>query len=169
MLVRVFGVVGAFLIVSGLATGYVTQLFPEKLGNYRRAVNVANNRCPTLAALRPVAQQPAGTVLTFVDMGPRLITVTPHSAIAGPYHRNGRQILDVMRAWRGDAKNAYATVQRYRVDYILTCPNMSESTIYMSEAPQGFYGQLRRGQVPDWLQPVPLPRNSPYKMWRVVS
>jgi hypothetical protein len=131
-------------------------------------VNVANNRCPTLAALRPVAQQPAGTVLTFVDLGPRLITVTPHSAIAGPYHRNGRQILDVMLAWRGDAKNAYAMVQRYRVDYILTCPNMSESTIYMSEAPQGFYGQLRRGQVPDWLQPVPLPRNSPYKMWRVV-
>ena len=169
MLVRVFGVVGAFLIVSGLATGYVTQLFPEKMGNYRRAVNVANNRCPTLAALRPVAQQPAGTVLTFVDLGPRLITVTPHSAIAGPYHRNGRQILDVMRAWRGDAKNAHATVQRYRVDYVLICPNMSESTIYMSEAPQGFYGQLRRGQVPDWLEPVPLPRNSPYKMWRVVS
>jgi hypothetical protein len=169
MLVRVIGVVGAFLIVSGLATSYVTQLFPENIGNYRRTVNVANNRCPTLAALRPVAQQPAGTVLTFVDLGPRLITVTPHSAIAGPYHRNGRQILDVMRAWRGDAKNAHATVQRYRVDYVLICPNMSESTIYLSEAPQGFYGQLRRGQVPDWLQPVPLPRNSPYKMWRVVS
>ena len=42
-------------------------------------------------------------VLTFVDLGPRLITVTHHDAIAGPYHRNAAQILDVMRAWRGDA------------------------------------------------------------------
>ena len=42
-------------------------------------------------------------MLTFVDLGPRLITVTPHDAIAGPYHRNAQQIVDVMRAWRGDA------------------------------------------------------------------
>ncbi|MGZ8311172.1 MAG: AcrB/AcrD/AcrF family protein [Allosphingosinicella sp.] len=168
MLVRVFGVVGAFLIVSGLATGYVTQLFPEKVGNYRTAVRTANSRCPSLAALAPVARQPAGTVLTFVDLGPRLIAVTPHSALTGPYHRNGRQILDVMRAWRGDAANARATIDRYRVDYVLICPNLSESTIYRSEAPHGFYGQLSRNKAPDWLRPVPLPPNSPFRMWRVV-
>ncbi|HWT12187.1 MAG TPA: AcrB/AcrD/AcrF family protein [Allosphingosinicella sp.] len=169
MLVRVVGVVAAFLIVSGLATGYVTQLFPARTSDYRRAVNVANGRCPTLAALRPIARQPRGTVLTFVDLGPRLITVTPHDAIAGPYHRNARQILDVMRTWRGNAANARSTVERYRVDYLLICPNLSESTVYRSEAPQGFYAQLVAGKVPPWLQPVALPRNSPYRMWRVVD
>ena len=61
-----------------------------------------------------------------------------------------------------------ATVERYRVDYLLICPNLSESTIYRSEAPNGFYVQLMRGKVPAWLQPVPLPANSPYRMWRVV-
>ena len=49
-------------------------------------------------------------VLTFVDLGPRLITVTPHDAITGPYHRNAAQILDVMHAWRGDEANALRTV-----------------------------------------------------------
>ena len=39
--------------------------------------------------LRPVALQPKGIVFTFVDLGPRLITVTHHDAITGPYHRNG--------------------------------------------------------------------------------
>lgn len=169
MLVRVVGVVGAFLLVSGLATGYATQLFPKPLSAARKAINIANSRCPTLAALRPVAQQPAGMVLTFIDLGPRLITVTPHNAVTGPYHRNARQIIDVMRAWRGDAENARRTIERYRADYVLICPNLSESTIYRSEAPQGFYMQLVRGTVPDWLEPVPLPANSPYKMWRVVS
>jgi hypothetical protein len=168
MIVRVAGVVLAFLIVSGLATGYVTTFFPQPVSNYRRGVNVANSRCPTLAALRPVALQPRGIVLTFVDLGPRLITVTHHDAITGPYHRNARQIIDVMRAWRGDAANARATVDRYRVDYVLICPNLSESTIYRAEAPHGFYAQLSSGKAPDWLRPLPLPGNSPYRMWRVV-
>ena len=168
MLVRVAGVVVVFLIISGVATGTFTRLFPQRVSQYRQSVNLANARCPTLGALRPVAQQPPGTVLTFVDLGPRLITVTPHNAIIGPYHRNGQQIVDVMRAWRGDAKNALATIRRYRVDYVLICPNLSESTIYRAEAPQGFYAKLVQGQVPDWLSPVPLPRNSPYRMWRVV-
>ena len=53
-----------------------------------------------------MARQPRGRVLTFVDLGPRLITVTPHDAVTGPYHRNARQIIDVMRAWRGNAGNA---------------------------------------------------------------
>jgi hypothetical protein len=39
----------------------------------------------------------------------------------------------------------------------------------MSEAPDGFYGQLQHGKVPGWLQPVMLPKDSPYKMWKVVG
>jgi len=169
MLVRVFGVVIVFVLVSGIATGSVSQYFNDTpLSEGRKAINRANNGCPTLWALAPVARQPAGMVLTFVDLGPRLITVTPHSAITGPYHRNAGQILDVMHAWRGDEANALRTVQHYRVDYVLICPHLSESTIYESEAPNGFYTQLLRGKVPAWLSPVQLPANSPYRMWRVV-
>jgi hypothetical protein len=131
-------------------------------------VQLATRRCATIGALQPVAHQEPGTVLTFVDLGPRLITLTPHSAIAGPYHRNAEQIIDVMRAWRGDAANARATIERYRAAYVLICPNMSESTIYQAEAPDGFYMQLARGNAPGWLAPVALPEDSPYRMWRVV-
>jgi hypothetical protein len=168
MVARIGGVILAFLVVSGLLTGYFTDLFRAPLSQSRRAVNIANSRCPTLAALAPVARQPRGRVLTFVDLGPRLIAVTPHDAITGPYHRNARQIIDVMRAWRGDEANARSTVARYRVDYVLICPNLSESTIYRSEARQGFYMQLIRGKAPGWLAPVSLPADSPYRMWRVV-
>jgi hypothetical protein len=52
---------------------------------------------------------------------------------------------------------------------LLTCPKSSTTTIFMSEAPKGFYGQLERGQVPNWLTPVALPKDSPYKMWRVTG
>lgn len=165
--VRIIGISATIVIISGLGTWLATRLFPEQVSEYRQRVNLANSRCPTLGALRPVAQQPRGTVLTFVDLGPRLITTTHHDALAGPYHRNGAQIIDVMRAWRGDAANARETIARYRVDYVLICPDYSESTIYRSEAPEGFYAMLAQGDAPDWLTPIPLPENSPYRMWRV--
>jgi hypothetical protein len=172
LLVRVLGTVLAFLLVSGiLAQQTLSQalsLFPPKPRPGMKAVNKANNLCPTLWALKPVGQVPRGQVLTFVDLGPRLITVTHHDAVAGPYHRNGQDIIDVMRVFRGSADNARSTVERRRIDYVLICPGLSESTVYASQAKNGFYMQLVRGKIPAWLAPVPLPANSPYRMWRVV-
>ncbi len=160
-------VVLAFLLASGLALQLPSDLFknqPTKPGN---ATNRANSRCPTLAALRPIARIPRGYVLTFVDLGPRLITVTHHDAVAGPYHRNGAQILAVHKFFRGSEANARATAARLGVDYVLICPNMSESTIYRSETPKGFYVTLASGKVPAWLERIRLPGNSPYRMWRI--
>jgi hypothetical protein len=168
LLVRVVGTVAAFLLVSGILPQQALRFFPPKPRPGMSAVNKANNLCPTLRALAPVARVPRGQVLTFVDLGPRLIAVTHHDAVAGPYHRNGRDIIDVMRAFRGTADNARATVERRGIDYVLICPGLSESTLYSSQAKNGFYMQLIRSNVPAWLEPVPLPAESPYRMWRVV-
>lgn len=168
MPVRVVGTFALFLLASGLLPQLVLRYFPPKPRPGMNVVNKANNLCPTLWALKPVAQVPRGQVLTFVDLAPRLIALTHHDAVAGPYHRNGGDIVDVMRAFRGSAEAARATVERRRIDYVLICPGLSESTVYASQARQGFYMQLARGKVPDWLQPVPLPAKSPYRMWRVV-
>ena len=72
------------------------------------AINRANRLCNSLAGCAPVAQQPKGRVFTFVDLGPRLITVTHHDSVIGPYHRNGEQIVDVMKTFRGSAEQARA-------------------------------------------------------------
>ncbi len=169
MPVRVAGTVALFLVASGLLPQQVVRYFPPDPRPGMNVVNKANNLCPSLAALKPVAQLPRGQVLTFVDLGPRLIAVTHHDAVAGPYHRNGRDIIDVMRTFRGTAEAARATVMRRGIDYVLICPGLSESTIYASQARQGFYMQLVRGKAPDWLLPVPLPAKSPYRIWRVVT
>ena len=46
------------------------------------------------------------------------------------------------------AKKFPALALKYRSNYVLNCPDSSTTTIFMSEAPKGFYGQLQRGQVP---------------------
>ncbi|MCA1652773.1 MAG: AcrB/AcrD/AcrF family protein [Sphingomicrobium sp.] len=168
--VRVLGTSAIVLLGMGALVPMVLNFIPGKPTSARdRAIGRANSLCPTLWAMRPVAQQPKGIVFTFVDLAPRLITVTHHDSISGPYHRNGAQIGDVMHAFRGSADEAHAIIRRYRANYVLTCPAMSQTTIFMAEAPKGFYGQLARGQVPKWLQPIPFPKDNPLKMYRVVS
>lgn len=158
------------LLAFGAAVPLGMNLVPgEKSSAARARVAKANRSCPSMAALAPINAQPKGTIFTFIDLGPRLIVATRHDAIGGPYHRNDRAIADVMKAFRGPEAEAHRIVTEYRSDYLLICPDMSTATIFMSEAPNGFYGQLVRGQVPAWLQPVELPKNSPFKMWRVVG
>jgi len=169
VLVRVVGPVLVAVAASGAAVPIAMRWFedpPEKPGAKR--IDLANRRCPTIPAMRPLAKLPPGIVFTFVDLGPRLIALTRHSAVAGPYHRNGQAIEDVMHAFRGSADEARQLILKRRADYLLICPDFSESTLYSTGAPQGFYMQLRDGRVPAWLTPVPLPKDSPFRMWRVM-
>jgi hypothetical protein len=166
-------VIGSALVVLaglGAAVPFAFNFIPEKPSTPReRAIGRANSQCGSMWGLRPGALQPKGVVFTFVDIGPRLIAVTHHDAITGPYHRNGQQIADVMNAFRGDADQAHRLIAKYRSTYLLTCPKSSTTTIFISEAPNGFYAQLERGKVPKWLTAVPLPKDSPFRMWRVVG
>jgi hypothetical protein len=162
----------AFVLLAMIGLGAVVptamQFAPAKKQTERDiAIARANRQCNSLAGLRPIAQQPKGMAFTFVDLGPRIITVTHHDAVTGPYHRNGEQIADVMKAFRGNDANARATLAKYRADYLLICPNSSTTTLFMAAAPRGFYAQLKGGQVPAWLQPIELPKDSPFRMWRV--
>lgn len=166
--VRTLGVVAVALVGFGALVPLGLKLAPAKVPTPREVeIEKANRLCNFIVAYRPIAQQPKGTVFTFLDYSPRLITLTHHNAIMGPYHRNGEQIADVMKAFRGSAEEARRIFAKYRADYLLTCPNSSTTTIFLSEAREGFYGQLTRGQVPGWLTPVPLPADSPFKMWRI--
>lgn len=168
MRVRVAGTFVAFLTVSGLFVGFAVKYLPVGLPDKRtRVIETANARCPTITVLSALNRLPPQTIFTFVDLGPRLITVTHHSAVAGPYHRNGSAILDVQHAFGGSAAQFRAIARRHGATLLLICPNMSESTLYRARNPGGFYDQLAHRKEPDWLEPLPLPRNSPLRLWRI--
>jgi hypothetical protein len=169
--VRVLGVAAVVLIGVGAVVPLIVDHLPADKPPTPRdiAIGRANRLCNTMWAFHPVALLPKGVVFTFVDLGPRLIAVTHHDGIAGPYHRNGQQIADVMNAFRGSEAQAHALIAKYHSNYLLTCPNSSTTTIFMAEASKGFYAQLQKNKVPNWLAPVPLPKDAPFRMWRVVS
>lgn len=168
LLVRVAGTVIAFLAVSGLFAGLLIPYLPGGKPDKRtRTVLRAGASCASLTAMRPLNQLPPQTIFTFVDLGPRLITVTHHDAIAGPYHRNGEAILDVQHAFVGTADDFRAIARKHGATLLLTCPNMAESTLYVARNKKGFYSQIAKGHVPQWLEPVPLPPNSPLRLWKI--
>jgi hypothetical protein len=169
-LVRSLATSAVIVICAGAIVPVVVSFIPEeKATPYEQSIGKANNLCNSLWGMHAIALQPKGMVFTFIDLGPRLIAVTHHDAVGGPYHRNGQQIADVMNAFRGSADQAHRLIAKYHSNYLLTCPNSSTTTIFMAETPKGFYAQLAHGQVPNWLQPVQLPKDSPFKMWRVVG
>ena len=145
----------------------VNYLPPDRPNAYTQRVNRATGRCLTIPALEPLDRFPAQTIFTFVDLGPRLITLTHHSAIAGPYHRNGDAILDVQHAFGRTPEEARAIMKRHGATLLMVCPNMAESTIYRARNPHGFYDQLARGATFPWLTPMPLPKGSPIRLFRI--
>ncbi|MFL6734110.1 MAG: AcrB/AcrD/AcrF family protein [Sphingomicrobium sp.] len=157
------------LIGLGAAVPLTLSFVPAKQATARsKAIGRANALCNYMPSYRPLAAQPKGLVFTFVDLGPRVITVTHHNAVAGPYHRNGQQIADVMRAFRGNETQAHAIISdKYHADYLLICPNSSTTTIFAAEAPKGFYTMLAKGEEMAWLEPIRVPANSPFRLWKV--
>ncbi len=173
-LMRVGGTLVVFFILSGQVAQFVAMI-PKTAKEQRRVkveAKAANRpgRCNTLPALAELDKLPPATMLTFVDMGPRLITMTRHSAVAGPYHRNAEAILGVHHSFRATSPEvAHRVMRRHGATMLLLCPGMAESTIYRARAPQGFYMQLIDGKVPAWLEPVELPEGSPFRLWKLVG
>lgn len=132
-------------------------------------IRKANGRCRTLPALQVLDQLPPATIFTMVDLGPRLLATTHHSALAGPYHRNGKAILDIHAAFDGQPEGFRAIAARHGATYLLICPDFPEGTVYQSRSPRGFYAQLMRGEVPNWLKPVTLKTGltMPYTLYRI--
>jgi hypothetical protein len=165
---RSFGVVAVAIIGLGAAVPLVMKFIPgTKMTPREVQVEKANRLCNYIGSYRAIAEQPTGIVFTFVDLAPRLITLTDHDSIMGPYHRNGEQIVDAMKAFRGSPEQAHRIFDKYHSTYLLTCPNSSTTTIFDSETPNGFYAQLEKGKVPKWLTPVQLPPDSPFRMWKI--
>ena len=169
MPVRVLGPVAILLVaMAGLFASWGISFFKVAPATaWSQRVNRATGDCMRTTRLLQLNRYPRATLFSFTDLGPRIITVTHHDAVAGPYHRNGDAILDVQHAFGGSPARARAIMQRHGAAYLLVCPMMAESTIYRARNPGGFYDQLARGGRFAWLARQPLPKSSPFVLYRI--
>ena len=166
MLPRVFGSLAAVAVTTGLWAVIPIIAFPEQIEPDLIAAGDSLG-CSSAAAFAPIVDLPDATILTPIDLAPRLIVMTGHNGIAGPYHRNGEAILDVFDGFRGDDARLRETISRYDVDYVLLCPGMSGEGYYGANDPASSFARLIDDDAPDGLEPHELPDNSSFKLWRV--
>ncbi|QLC25527.1 AcrB/AcrD/AcrF family protein [Parasphingopyxis algicola] len=165
MLPRVGGSLAALALMTGLWAVIPISAFPEPAETERTDSEALT--CSERAAFEPIRALPDSTILTPIDLAPRLIVMTQHNGIAGPYHRNGVAMLDVFHGFRGTDIRLRETVDRYGVGHILLCPGMPGEGHYGLNDPASSYARLSRGEPPNWLEPVELPADSPFTLWRV--
>lgn len=121
--------------------------------------------CTRFTAL---ALLPPATILTGIDLTPRLLTITRHRYVGSGHHRAPQAIRRVIDSFIGPPEVARRIMAERGVSYLLIDPSGNEERLYSKQAPYGLMARLRRGEVPDWLQPVPL-HGSSLKLWRRVG
>jgi hypothetical protein len=133
----------AFTLAASLAEGQ------ERVATRAMAFGrqVACGEEPAMAVLKSL---PRGRVAGFIDQGPAILAYTPHSAIAGPYHRDAAGILDSYEIFAG--KNSRAVLDRRGITYVMTCRGAPDWDFYRAKG--GLVAGLAQNRIPDWLAPA---------------
>ena len=112
--------------------------------------------CREAAEYARLAHLPKGLVLGFIDAGPFLLMETPHSVLAAPYHRNLAGNAAMLDIFLRPAAEASARLSALGADYVAFCPGAPERHNYAAAAPDGLVAVLARGEVPDFLERLPI-------------
>jgi hypothetical protein len=117
----------------------------------------------------PLAQLPPGLVAANIDFGPFLLALTPHSALAAPYHRAAVGIIAAHHVFADPPEAAHAILQRFHATYVVTCGARGPAGMTEPQRKRSLWGRLRAGDVPDWLEPVPPEADQVFAVYRIRS
>jgi hypothetical protein len=125
----------------------------------------ASRHCFRTANYAPLARLPAGLVVADISYGPFLLALTPHSAMAAPYHRLSVGITTAHRALAAAPDEARGVLAHAGVRYVMVCGPRPPDGLAASDRGASLWGRLQAGAVPDWLEPVP--GMQPFAVYRI--
>jgi hypothetical protein len=160
---------GVFAFNQLTATLLVTAMLSSggSGGTSAQADASGMDACKTNAAVRSLADLPIGLVVSHLDIGPYIAALTPHAALAAPYHRLDASIIATQAIFEGDISAAEQTLRRVGATYVVQCiqpgaardPDLPTASVL---------GRMIDGANVAFLEPVVLPPSAgPLKAWRV--
>lgn len=123
--------------------------------------------CFDSANYAQLARLPKGLVASNIDYGPFILALTPHSALAAPYHRLSTGIRDAREIFSRPPEEAYRTVVGLRVNYLATCGSDAPMGLTDEERATSLWGRLQSGNFPDWLAVEPAMAGQRFRVYRV--
>lgn len=103
--------------------------------------------CATPAAFSQLARLPVGLVLTDPDLGGYVLAHTPHSVLAGAYHRNERGLREAIDIFMAPPSQARSMLHDQHIDYVVLCRAAAEP-LEAQLAPGGLAASLRESESP---------------------
>lgn len=128
----------------------------------------SENKCADAAAMAPLAQERTGVVSSPSNLGAHILRFTSHRALSAPYHRNQGGMLTELYAAMARPKDAVKFLRGAGVTVLAYCLSDPQTRTVMAAAPDGLYAELAKGNVPDWLEPVPGTGSAPLQLYRVL-
>jgi putative flippase GtrA len=127
---------------------------PEKDASAATVVQATEESlCLKPAAIEPLKHlEPARVVASF-NLGPYLLAETHHSVFAGPYHRDNHGNRIVADAFLAPPAEAEQILRAAGAQIVLWCAR--DVSDFGLRAPSGLGAALARGEVPEWLEPLP--------------
>ena len=122
--------------------------------------------CDTVSDVASMSQLPKGRVMAPIDLGPAILVSTGHDVFAAPYHRDNDGILAMLELMLAPVPTARQILSDRRVDYVVVCTDAPEKD-FVGRAPDGLRARLRRGEIPDFLEPLDLDPTHKISVWRV--
>ena len=111
--------------------------------------------CDGTPQVRALAILPGGLVVAPANLGPYIAALTPHSVLAGPYHRIDGAILETIRIFESDPDEAEQRLRTVNPRFVVYCPGL-KTTGDKSASPTSLRARIDRGEVPDFLVRIPV-------------
>lgn len=125
--------------------------------------------CAASAAIRPLADLPAGLAVADVNLGPYLVALTRLDALSAPYHRLGPAIMAAHRILHAPPAQAETLLREVGARYVIACPGLDSTRPKGGSAPDALLSLLLADKPPPFLAPVALSGSTPLRVWRVVE
>ena len=104
-------------------------------------------RCFDVRNYRPLADEPPGLVLSFVDGGPFILLGSAHAVLPAPYHRDAHGMIAAAAIWSAPPERALGMLQAVGSTY-RAVPAIPGLERLRREAPDGLAVALAGGAAP---------------------
>jgi hypothetical protein len=167
---RAPALVGAWLVSAGMVWLMLPDLIERQIEPRARAraAFALQKSCGHGDIWRQVDRYPTGIVMAAQNQAAYVIGGTRHASVGAGYHRSNlgnRAMYDFFLSAPGAAQRIGA---RWRVDYVVFCPNNFNELDLPNNYPKSLAFQLAADRPPPWLRRLPL-RDTGLRLYRVVE
>ena len=155
-----------FLMAPGSYVYVVLNALPQLTSADDARSDAKSMSCESATSVATLSDLPRGQFLVPFDIAPMVLVQTAHSVLASGHHRNEKAMHDQIEILRSHPDVARGLMTARGINYLAVCPDEAELDLYSKKHPAGLWGQIGKGNVPDWLDPLPA-KGKGIKVWRV--